>query len=60
MNGSTVHDEPQTPFGGVKSSGWGRVRGEGGAGGVYGVAVDYDSEDSDSIIRFRWPVAAGA
>jgi benzaldehyde dehydrogenase (NAD) len=24
INGSTVHDEPQMPFGGVKSSGWGR------------------------------------
>ena len=24
VNSSTVHDEPQMPFGGVKSSGWGR------------------------------------
>jgi vanillin dehydrogenase len=27
VNGSTVHDEPQMPFGGVKSSGWGRFGG---------------------------------
>jgi benzaldehyde dehydrogenase (NAD) len=27
INGSTVHDEPQMPFGGVKSSGWGRFGG---------------------------------
>jgi acyl-CoA reductase-like NAD-dependent aldehyde dehydrogenase len=28
INGSTVHDEPQMPFGGVKSSGWGRFGGK--------------------------------
>jgi vanillin dehydrogenase len=27
INGSTVHDEPQMPFGGVKASGWGRFGG---------------------------------
>jgi vanillin dehydrogenase len=27
VNGSTVHDEPQMPFGGVKGSGWGRFGG---------------------------------
>lgn len=27
INGATVHDEPQMPFGGVKSSGWGRFGG---------------------------------
>jgi len=28
VNGSTVHDEPQMPFGGVKASGWGRFGGK--------------------------------
>jgi vanillin dehydrogenase len=28
VNGATVHDEPQMPFGGVKASGWGRFGGD--------------------------------
>ncbi|MEA2449061.1 MAG: vanillin dehydrogenase, partial [Thermoleophilaceae bacterium] len=28
VNDTTVHDEPQMPFGGVKSSGWGRFGGK--------------------------------
>jgi acyl-CoA reductase-like NAD-dependent aldehyde dehydrogenase len=27
VNDTTVHDEPQMPFGGVKDSGWGRFGG---------------------------------
>ena len=30
VNGSTIHDEPQMPFGGVKASGWGRFGGRAG------------------------------
>lgn len=30
VNGPTVHDEPQMPFGGVKGSGWGRFGGRAG------------------------------
>lgn len=30
INGPTVHDEPQMPFGGVKASGWGHFGGQAG------------------------------
>jgi acyl-CoA reductase-like NAD-dependent aldehyde dehydrogenase len=30
VNGATIHDEPQMPFGGVKSSGYGRFGGRAG------------------------------
>ena len=30
INGPTVHDEAQMPFGGVKDSGWGRFGGQAG------------------------------
>jgi len=30
INGPTVHDEAQIPFGGVKGSGWGRFGGRAG------------------------------
>jgi acyl-CoA reductase-like NAD-dependent aldehyde dehydrogenase len=30
INGPTVHDEPQMPFGGVKASGYGRFGGQAG------------------------------
>lgn len=30
INGPTVHDEPQMPFGGVKNSGYGRFGGKAG------------------------------
>lgn len=30
INGATVHDEPQMPFGGMKDSGWGRFGGKAG------------------------------
>ncbi|MBU6441387.1 MAG: aldehyde dehydrogenase family protein, partial [Betaproteobacteria bacterium] len=30
VNGPTVHDEAQMPFGGVKDSGWGRFGGKAG------------------------------
>jgi benzaldehyde dehydrogenase (NAD) len=39
INGPTVHDEPQMPFGGVKNSGYGRF---GGKAGI------------DSFTEMRW------
>jgi acyl-CoA reductase-like NAD-dependent aldehyde dehydrogenase len=30
INGATIHDEPQMPFGGMKASGWGRFGGRAG------------------------------
>jgi acyl-CoA reductase-like NAD-dependent aldehyde dehydrogenase len=39
INGATVHDEPQMPFGGIKDSGWGRF------GGTYAI---------DEFTDIRW------
>ena len=39
INGSTVHDEPQMPFGGVKASGWGRFGGTAAIDGVHRAAL---------------------
>ncbi len=41
INGPTVHDEGQMPFGGVKSSGYGRFRRQGGDRGVHRPALDH-------------------
>ena len=42
VNGATVHDEPQMPFGGVKASGFGRFGGKAGIDGVHRAALDHD------------------
>ncbi len=44
INGSTIHDEPQMPFGGMKSSGWGRF------GGTAGI---------DEFTELRWITIQG-
>jgi acyl-CoA reductase-like NAD-dependent aldehyde dehydrogenase len=41
INGPTVHDEAQMPFGGVKASGYGRFRRKLGHRGVHRTALDY-------------------
>ena len=41
INDTTVHDEPQMPFGGVKASGFGRFGGARGTRGVHRAALDH-------------------
>jgi branched-chain amino acid transport system substrate-binding protein len=60
INSSTIHDEPQMPFGGVKSSGYGRFGGKAGIDEFTELAVADDSERkgrlSDLRIRHAgWP-----
>jgi vanillin dehydrogenase len=45
VNGATVHDEPQMPFGGVKASGWGRFGGRAAL---------------DEFTELRWITVGGA
>ena len=41
INGPTVHDEAQMPFGGVKASGYGRFGGKAGIERVHRAALDH-------------------
>ena len=41
INGPTVHDEAQMPFGGVKGSGYGRFGGKAGDRRVHRTALDH-------------------
>ena len=44
VNGPTVHDEAQMPFGGVKGSGYGSLRRQGGHRGVHRAALDHGAD----------------
>jgi delta 1-pyrroline-5-carboxylate dehydrogenase len=41
VNGPTVHDEAQMPFGGVKASGYGRFGGKAGIDSLHRAALDH-------------------
>ncbi len=49
INGPTVHDEPQMPFGGVKASGYGRFGGKAAVNGVHCLALDHNTNWGSSL-----------
>ena len=57
INGPTVHDEPQMPFGGVKSSGYGRFGGKAAIDEFTRLALDHDSNwrTALSVLATRHP-----
>ena len=51
VNGSTVHDEPSAPFGGVKHSGWGRFGSGQVRRRVHDAALDHRSPTRTATTR---------
>ena len=49
VNGPTVHDEAQMPFGGVKGSGIGRFGGKAGIARVHRSALDHGADDAAAL-----------
>ena len=58
INGPTVHDEAQMPFGGVKDSGWGRFGGQAGIEALHRAALDHPRR-ARATTRSEAPAAPG-
>ena len=53
INGPTVHDEPQMPFGGARASGYGRFGGKAGIDGIHRTALDHGRHASGGLPDLR-------
>lgn len=53
INGPTVHDEAQMPFGGCKASGYGRFGGRAGIAEIHRAALDNDPDPAPRASLLR-------
>ena len=58
VNGPTVHDEAQMPFGGVKGSGMGRFGGKAGIARVHRAALDHGADGAAALSVLSLTAAA--